>query len=88
MLGIMPRFSIKDLLVGMTLIALGLIILFISVPAQSGALAVWLVSAMYFGGFMLIVAGVFAPFRDSWLGVAVGLVAALAIGSLVAFISW
>jgi hypothetical protein len=76
----MPRFTIKDLLITTTLIAIGvgiLTFLFRNVVlmeqlfgdnAVVAAIVLWLVSGA------MISAGLFVPFRHPWMGAAIGLV--------------
>jgi hypothetical protein len=77
----MPRFSLRRLLVSITLIAVGIVAasMFFGLPTrrldESTRHVLW-----YLGG-ALIGAGVFAPFRKVWLGIVLGLVTQLLIWS-------
>ncbi len=81
----LPRFSLKDLLLSATLIAGGLSLLVVFFHAwpfvfdDLGEAAFW----CWYGGGVLIMAGLFAPFRRPLIGAAVG----LGIQLLLAFVS-
>jgi len=73
----MPRFSIKDLLLGITLVAVG-----IAVESMMGRIRLvvderWSNMIIFCGGIAIIAAGVFAPFHRKKAGAVVGFVAAL-----------
>lgn len=75
----MPRFTIKDLLLATTLIAIGagmLAPIFLdTVPRRISSWGIWgvfLWFLIWFGGGGLIGAGLFTPFRKVRIGVAIG----------------
>jgi hypothetical protein len=78
----MPRFSLKDLLIGTALLSAGVVSIVgiwrlptdISLEAWGEAIA-WL----WYGGGALIGAALFTPFKRPWSGVLVGLVVQLGI---------
>jgi hypothetical protein len=69
----MPRFSIKDLLIGTALLAAGITSVcgIARLPSHPVVLLLWL------GGSALVGAGLFAPFKRIWLGAAIGLAVAI-----------
>jgi hypothetical protein len=73
----MPRFSIKDLLLATTLIAIGagLIYWAYSHPTMSrySDAPNWPLFLGWMGGGAFIGAGVFTPFKKPWIGALVGL---------------
>ena len=62
----MPRFSVKDLLIGTTLVAAGMTLLMM-ITREPG---VWVKIPLLFVGFALIGAGFGAPCGRHWLGAA------------------
>jgi hypothetical protein len=74
----MPRFSIKDLMLATTLIAVGLAVL-ILLPGLASRTAVGIVLPFVFwlGGCVLIGVGLFTPFHKKRLGAGIGAGAAL-----------
>jgi hypothetical protein len=84
----MPRFSMKDLLLATTLIALGLGVLAWSNHYQDTTKLeqpqpIALVS--YFACRALIGAGLFAPFKRPWLGAVVGVVGTILVVAVMIF---
>ncbi len=76
----MPRFSIKDLMISTTLLAVGggaLVICSRLRPSQNaGPIVIWVVLA----SFATIGAGLFAPFHKKGLGALAGVALAIALG--------
>ena len=74
----MPRFSIKDLLLSTTLLAVGFTALTLLPGLVSrNAVGVILPFVFWIGGCVLIGTGLFAPFHKKRLGAAIGAGAAL-----------
>jgi hypothetical protein len=71
----MPRFSIKRLLFAMTLIAVGMGLIYFAYhhPNLDGTETLQLAGG-FFGGTALIGAGILAPFRRPWTGAIVAVV--------------
>ena len=67
----MPKFSIKDLLIATSLVAFGSALISAAIvrPNPGPQFAV-----TWYGGGMLIGAGLFFPFRAPWIGVYVGVI--------------
>jgi hypothetical protein len=69
----MPRFSMKTLLVAMTLIAIG-IVMVVAVPrSERLGLPLSICFIMWFGGGGLIGAGLFVPSKRLWSGSVFGI---------------
>lgn len=66
----MPRVSLKELFLSMTLVALGLATFVIAIKTRRGdpSLILW------HGSGALVGLGVFAPFKRYWTGVTLGVV--------------
>ena len=74
----MPRFTIKDLLLATTLIAIGAGMLALVLRGNAwlwprGGLAVITVFSLWLGGGGCIGAGLLTPFKHPWIGAALGL---------------
>jgi hypothetical protein len=71
----MPRFSLKDLLIGTALLAAGITAIcgIAHVPPD-----LWVIP-MWFGGSTLTAAGLSTPFQRTWTGAAIGFAFALAV---------
>ena len=74
-----PRFSVKRLLIAMTLIAIGtaMVPLVPQYERSGGPFAVCLL--LWFGGGGLVGAGLFTPFKSTWLGALLGFMAMVAM---------
>jgi hypothetical protein len=73
----MPRFTVKDLLIAITLIAIGAgawAFLFHNVDELERLHGPWLAPLLWFGGGPCIGAGLFTPFKRPWTGVITALV--------------
>jgi hypothetical protein len=72
----MPRFTIRDLLVATTLIAVGagMIAFLFRGRDASNELGDWSTLFFWYGGGAFIGAGIFTPFKRPWTGVITGLV--------------
>jgi hypothetical protein len=76
----MPRFSIKDLMLATTLVAVGMGLIYVAYQAclhpRFGNYAAFQFSGGLFGGAALIGAGMLIPFKRPWTGtiIAVALV--------------
>jgi hypothetical protein len=84
MLKDMPKFSIKELLLATTLIAVGsgmvsLVFMLTNVPKVGEHLEEYAAFTSWFGGGAMIGAGILTPFKRPWLGAVIGLVVQLII---------
>ena len=75
----MPRFTVRDLLIATTLVAigagaLGLMYRIWEALAEAGFVTVPILLLLWFGGGAFIGAGLFTPFKRPWTGVICGLV--------------
>lgn len=73
----MPRYSLKAFLIATILIAIGVALLSKVIMFPRNAPVEWwyvyAAALAWFGGGMLIGAGLLAPFKKIWLGVLIGL---------------
>ena len=73
----MPRFALKDLLIGMTIIAIGLgILVFAETLAPHHQIAPYkgLQAGLIGGGVMTVGSGIAYPFKRPWIGLAIGVI--------------
>ena len=78
----MPKFSIKDLLIAMTLIGVGLGETVVSRPVTDPYMPVthaMLTLPAHLGGWIVVGIGVLYPFKMSYLGAFLGLVVGMAV---------
>jgi hypothetical protein len=85
----MPRFTVKDLLLATTLIAIGagtLAFLFQNGEQIKHSYGAAIFAGLWFGGGAFIGAGTFLPFKRPWTGAVIGVVIQFLLSAAVTFI--
>jgi hypothetical protein len=80
----MPRFSIKDLFIATTLVAVGVGALCVLFSREETPVIPGLI--LFFGGSALIGAGIFMPFKWRWVGAGIGVLFAAIILAVVVWV--
>ncbi len=74
-----PRFTLRDILIAIGLIAVGLGVLAEIIRRDPGCINFGILLVLYFGSFAMIGAGLFTPFHKWMIGAVVGCVTAFVI---------
>jgi hypothetical protein len=82
----MPRFTIRDLLLATTLVAVGVGLIVFPLHFHQLVDEEWSLPLFFFGGGAFIGAGIFTPFKRPWTGVIVAVVLQI-LFALVVFIA-